>query len=326
MKKLAYSGLFLAILGFGFVGCKKEDKTPNQTNDQKSSSSSSTEKNVRFYDNGKYLIFPTTADYDYQSEARNFGEGEFQAFLNNVKNLNYKSYLERISSLNETSLFGDDFLENILNDDMIVQIGAYLYRVDASENKVYVLPSAKASSYADLVNESKTNNNVRKFSFDEEVITLAESGAAGEAKCSDPVADATSSNSVNVTFDIPFSKTMNIRNEYKPSGILFVLRTDMIHTTAFAPNYTFYFQLDNVSWSQRCGGETQNGFSHPWKSADSKATVNSTTQRETYRHYARSKRLKSFNYKVRGRNENFTIPSSPNPYTIYFTEYTTITR
>lgn len=312
-------------MGLTIVSCKKKDVSPTQSIEQSNGTVSSNEKDVRFYDNGKYLIFPSTADYDFQSDARNFGDGEFQSFLDQIKNLNYKSYQERILSLNETSLFGDDLLESILNDDMIVQIGDYLYRVDASENKVYVLPAAKASSYADLVNESKTNDNVRKFSFDDEVITLAESGEAGETKCSDPSAGSASNPSPSVTFDAATSKTMNITNEYKKYGVLFVLRSDLIHTKAFAPNYRFYFQLDNVSWAQRCGGETQNGFSHPWRSADSKANVNSTTQRETYRHYARRQRLKSYTYKVRGRNENFTIPSSPNPYTIYFTAYTTIT-
>lgn len=35
MKKLIYGGLFLAIVGIGFVGCKKDNVIRNANNEQK---------------------------------------------------------------------------------------------------------------------------------------------------------------------------------------------------------------------------------------------------------------------------------------------------
>jgi hypothetical protein len=77
-------------------------------------------------------------------------------------------------------LLGDDDLAQILNEDWIVQIGDYLYRVIKPTESVYVLPVVNISEYQDLVNENKSNKHIRKFSTEDDVIELAESGAEGQ--------------------------------------------------------------------------------------------------------------------------------------------------
>jgi hypothetical protein len=77
-------------------------------------------------------------------------------------------------------LLGDDDLAQILNEDWIVQIGDYLYRVNKPTELVYVLPASNVSEYQDLVNENVANKNIRKFSTEEDVVELAERGAEGQ--------------------------------------------------------------------------------------------------------------------------------------------------
>jgi hypothetical protein len=97
--------------------------------------------------------------------------------------LKYTSYAERLSfdkSSESDDLLGDDDLAQILNEDWIVQIGDYLYRVNKPTESVYVLPASNVSQYEDLVNENKSNKNIRKFSTEDDVVELAESGAEGQ--------------------------------------------------------------------------------------------------------------------------------------------------
>ena len=57
MKKLIYGTLFLALVGIGFVGCKKENKLPL----------SETNKN-EITTNGKMLIFETVESFEKSEE------------------------------------------------------------------------------------------------------------------------------------------------------------------------------------------------------------------------------------------------------------------
>lgn len=127
------------------------------------------------------LIFETTDDY---RKVLNDPTEEIKSkFLQELDNLKYKSYAEHLSlskSSENDDLLGDDDLAQILNEDWIVQIGDYLYRVNKPTESVYVLPASNVSQYQDLVNESKANKNIRKFSTEDDVIELAESGAAGQ--------------------------------------------------------------------------------------------------------------------------------------------------
>jgi hypothetical protein len=174
MKKLMYGALFLAAVGIGVVGCRKESLQKQMVQDVNSSS----EFNIT--SDGRMLIFESIDDY---KKVVNDPSDESKAkFLNEVANLKHTTYAELLSLKKSESndLLGDDDLAQILNEDWIVQIGDYLYRVNKPTESVYVLPASNVDQYEDLVNENKSNKNIRKFSTEDDVIELAENGAEGQ--------------------------------------------------------------------------------------------------------------------------------------------------
>ena len=169
-----YGSLFLAIVGIGIFGCKKSMINPSNQN-----LSTSSEFNIS--SDGKMLIFKTTDDY--KKVVNNPTEEIKSKFLKEVANFKHTTYSELLSkskSSENDELLGDDDLAQILNEDWIVQIGDYLYRVNKPTELVYVLPASNVSEYQDLVNENVANKNIRKFSTEDDVVELAESGAEGQ--------------------------------------------------------------------------------------------------------------------------------------------------
>lgn len=175
MKKFMYGTLFLALVGIGIVGCKKEINL-KPTNQVESSNS-----DFNISSDGRMLIFNSTTDYGLVMS--NNSKEVKSKFQKELLKMQFTSYAESISTgktLGNNNLIGDDDLAQILNSDWIVQIGNYLYRVNKPTESVFVLPSSHVSQYQDLVNENLTNKNIRKFSTEDDVIELAESGAEGQ--------------------------------------------------------------------------------------------------------------------------------------------------
>lgn len=176
MKKLVFGGLFLALVGIGFVGCKKENNLNN-----------SNLINNDFSANGKMLVFESVESYEKSIEFQTVEKRE--KFLSDISKLNFKNYFSvehtESKSGNDSVQEMDDFFGQLLNEDGIIQIGDYIYKVNLQSEKVFVLPATNLAEYQDLVNENKSNDNIRQFSINDDVIYLAESGASGE-KCSNP--------------------------------------------------------------------------------------------------------------------------------------------
>ncbi len=173
MKKLIYGTLFLAIVGIGFVGCKKENNRIN-----------SNLTNNDFSTNGKMLIFESVESYEKSIELQSAEKRE--KFLSDISKLNFKNYFSvehtESKSGNDSVQEMDEFLGQLLNEDGIIQIGDYIYKVNLQSEKVFVLPAANIVEYQDLVNENLSNKNIRRYSVGDDVIYLAESGDSGE-KC-----------------------------------------------------------------------------------------------------------------------------------------------
>ena len=173
MKKLIYGTLFLALVGIGVVGCKKENKLPLvESNKSKIST------------DGKMLIFETVESYENSVE--DLTEEKREKVLSEISKLNFKNYfsVEHFNSKsgNDSIQEMDDYLGQLLNEVGIVQIGNYIYKVNLQSEKVFVLAVSNSSEYQDLVNENVANKNIRKFSIDDDVIYIAESDEPGE-KC-----------------------------------------------------------------------------------------------------------------------------------------------
>ena len=176
MKKLIYGTLFLTLVGIGVTGCKKENKLPLVESNQSEISA-----------NGKMLIFESVESYEKSVEYSS--EEKREKLLSNISKLNFKNYfsVEHLNSKsgNDSIQEMDDFLGQLLNEDGCIQIGNYIYKVNLQSEKVFVLPVANSDEYQDLVNENKSNKNIRQFTTNDDVIYLAESGDAGE-KCNNP--------------------------------------------------------------------------------------------------------------------------------------------
>lgn len=325
MKKSIFGGLFLALVGIGMLGCKKTEVASATSNSTKPIGEKSINNAMRYSTDNRMLIFKTTEDYE--AVIAEIGSGGEQAFIDEVVQLNYTSYAEELASKGGSTvdLIADDVMSAILNKDGVVQIGDYVYRINKSTEKVFVLPASKISAYDELVAESKTNPDVRKFSTSDEVIDLAESGAAGEQKglfCSDRKANEhNQSSNVVKLMDSPLVD-MYIKASYNKFGVYFTLKAEGKHPTVSWSLYKFYFQVENSSWAKRCGSSCDN-YSHPWLTKSS-GTQSNNVQTEKYLFFNGMRQLKNYHFKVRFRGENWLQPSGSNAYTTYFTEYVMI--
>lgn len=89
----------------------------------------------------------------------------FEKKQNFTKNLNVAN--EKLINLIE-----DEYFRNILNSDLMVQIGTNIFRINPSTEKVYVLAVENENQYKDLISENITNKNIRTFSTDDDVLEL----------------------------------------------------------------------------------------------------------------------------------------------------------
>lgn len=163
MKKVIYGGLFLALVGVGVIGCKKESF---QTAGEKGSDTETSQlKSMAIKTDGRLLIFNTVADFDAAIERS--GEDLYRQ----LHDLGFKSFAETIVSESDDVL-EDEFLSNVLNQDLAIQIGNYIYKIDKPNLKVYALPVSEAASYNDLIAENTANKYVLTFSTEDNVFEL----------------------------------------------------------------------------------------------------------------------------------------------------------
>ena len=134
MKKTIITSIVLTSLSVGVLlfSCKKQEtiQPQNQLNGFNVSV-----KNDR-------LVFSTVADY--QKAVDNPTAETRQNFLKTVNQLSFTPLNKKaINATGElAALIHDEYFKTILNQDMVVQIGNHIYRVNPLTEKVYVLPVA----------------------------------------------------------------------------------------------------------------------------------------------------------------------------------------
>ncbi len=308
MKKLFFGAMCFALIGVGLTGCKKEQKL-------KPTNETSIDGQFNVSSNGKMLIFESVEDY--QKIVENPSEKIKFDFLTKVSKMNHITYSEQLEILKteNDSLLGDDYLAQILNEDWIVQIGDYLYRVNKPEEKVYVLPVANINEYDDLVNQNKSNPNIRKFSTSDNVIELAEEGATGEKglKCDEPGAGSRENyNDYKINTTIQISVTVY----YRKFGIYFSNGVDVWNHVG--NNEKLYIQAENL-WAKKKCSTIYGPISFPWLSPST-----ASISRRTYTFYSGSTPLYGYHTKARARYENWDFPSGGNPYTVTFSGWAEI--
>ena len=89
--------------------------------------------------------------------------------------MNHKTYKEvKEETKSNVDLVGDEYLAQILNNDLSVQIGDWIFRVNKSSEKVFALPVEHAEYYNDLINENTSNKLVLEFTTEDDVFYLLE--------------------------------------------------------------------------------------------------------------------------------------------------------
>ncbi len=157
------------ILTIAFTSaCEKEQKITEQNNQNISTIENSCQD---FKYDGRMLIF--NSSNDYAKYVNNPDSITTISLTNRTKILNFNSY-SNLESKNENDIVQDEDLASILNEDAIIQIGDYLYRVNVPQESVYVLPASNIDEYDDLVNENILNKNIRKLSTEDDVIDIVE--------------------------------------------------------------------------------------------------------------------------------------------------------
>lgn len=137
----------------------------------------------------------------------------------------------------------NDILPVILNEDGIVAIQDYYFKVDLNKEMVMVLPMAHAFEIDDLKSENMTNPHLMAFSTEEDVLDLLSEGSYGTLNtrtlglfCNDSGADRHTDKGHDHTFSdlTRFYRTDN-KVVYQKAGIYFSLQAK---TTAQQRNNT----------------------------------------------------------------------------------------
>ena len=314
MKKKLFKGVVLfASLSITLTSCKKDVSPKSKSIDEL------TANVVDISSDKRMLIFNSSSSYE--NIISNNSETFQKDFINKISKMDFMTYAEKNQvEKSDIDLIDDSYFSNILNKDWIVQIGDYLYRVNPIKEKVFVLPSSHINEYNDLVNENKSNKNIRQFSTGDYVIQLAESGDAGEKGlfcgedgCGNAKTYTDQVSIPTVGADLsPATYNFQGNAEYLRLGIYFCLKAE---ANSNSSNIRIYVNFENA-WDKVKCGNTDAATSQPWYQNNS-----TYSRQQIYRKYYSIQPLNGMHMKMRVRCE---VPTSGSSYNTYFTYWTEI--
>jgi hypothetical protein len=178
MKKFIYGTLFLALVGIGIYGCKKESN--NIQNNQIPLGIFVTHNLVKFSSIDSYKKFVDNQNPQSEDALRMIKNSGFKDYFSKNNNLSDK-ITEKSDTNNVYEM--DDFLGQILNEDGIIQIGEHLYKIELFTETVKVLLyNDDKDNYQQAVKKFNDNDDsVQLFSVGDDVLEIM-SGNGGE-KC-----------------------------------------------------------------------------------------------------------------------------------------------
>ncbi len=166
-----------------------------------------------------------------------------------------------------------DFFAEVLNADLVVQIGGTIFRVDPWVERVFALQAEFEEQYNDLIAANASNPNIRVFSTDENVLDsysdpLSSAGLPrlfgwwkklfpSSSGCTENVApsDEEYVAFTSGTFPIEASCTGGLR--YRKFGIFYTLFAELEYTPHnLSPLYRGYITLEPVKYKILCGSTT----------------------------------------------------------------------
>jgi hypothetical protein len=74
------------------------------------------------------------------------------------------------------TVYKDDFMKAILNNDLIVKIGQYFIKVDEYNDRVLVLPDSYSDEFSDLTGNDLSNTHIQQFLLDDDVLSFLQGG------------------------------------------------------------------------------------------------------------------------------------------------------
>jgi hypothetical protein len=254
-KNSTISSLFVGIVVimamFMVMGCEKDTSKGNSENVEPSNTTLILPE-IQY--DGRMLVFNTSDDYG--SYVNNPDSVTVVSLTKQTETLGFESYYSKCKEVGfdkNKDIIQDDYLASILNEDCIVQIGEYLYRVNVASESVYVMSSQFIEQYEDLVNEDITNKNIMKFSTDEDVIDLVETGLDGCKDCGGCAADEFLTDYVDITIAY-HTVTAHGKVEYYKAGIYFGLYVHAYFTPSYYINKALLvmeFKTPLAWWQKR---------------------------------------------------------------------------
>jgi hypothetical protein len=170
------------------------------------------------------LVFNSIDEYRFIAE----NQKQQEEFIHNLRMLsgynssptsNFKSFG------NEFFSDKDDFLENILNSDGMVQIGDFIFRIDLEDELVYVILNNVTKET--ILNPEKNLKGLMIFSTNDNVLDLIESGSKGTVNMKNSAIFCGGGCNAyrNLTRTIDLGNTNEVQSEsnYIKAGIYFEL-------------------------------------------------------------------------------------------------------
>lgn len=237
MKKLIYGSLFLALVGIGVVGCKKETVSKD-----------SREITPEFEASKNLVSFKSIESYENFID--NYEEDQKEIALEKLKKSNFQNYFTKqenlVAAKNDFGTDSDDYemddrFGQLLNQDGVIRIGDYLFKVNLPLEEVRVVTFTDSDTYSEalsLINSS--SKEVMLFSTDDDVLDLLTIGI--QEKCG-----GSSSFNEHEDIDDQFGGKFTFRARYFKAGIYNRVRITGEHHHAGLPNDSEFY-LNNLKF------------------------------------------------------------------------------
>ena len=73
----------------------------------------------------------------------------------------------------------DEYISSLINEDSVLQIGQYLFKIDVNKELVFALDEKDEEHYQDLVAENDDNERIMVFTTSDDVLPMLAEGATG---------------------------------------------------------------------------------------------------------------------------------------------------
>jgi hypothetical protein len=245
-------------------------------------------KDSVFVKNGR-MIFSEVSNYENMVNNHDVREKTFR----NTRSTSFTSLGS--SSTENIDLYDSEFLQKVLNQDGVIQIGKWIIKVDMAKALCYVLPDKFANEYQDLVEAKTTNDHILVYSTEEDVLELLAnnepSARTSGLFCKDRQANGKKTDGYTY---INYDHTLRLDSKvvYQKAGIYFSLQ-GKVKAQEYLLGVWIAKGLDmrldyGYSFNVRCGY------------SDSGANVIRESNNEiNYRPYENIKGLKNYDYTIR---------------------------